>query len=153
MTAGVKKLGEWLTSSLALRLVLVSALWAAIALAAFGWLLTELYRASLIRSFDERIIVYQKTMAGVVAAAPEGSIPDPGTMGDPRFGRYQSGWYWLVIDAKTQATIATSQSLFGEVLTLPPPPANGVVVTDERFSTNTTHCTDEAIAVVPITVA
>jgi signal transduction histidine kinase len=131
MRAGIKKLGEWLTSSLALRLVLASALWAAIALAAFGWLLTELYRASLIRSFDERIIVYEKTLAGIVASAPEGNMPDPGTMGDPRFGRYQSGWYWLVIDAKTQATIATSQSLFGEVLTLPPPPANGVVVTDD----------------------
>ena len=70
MNARLRKLGEWLTSSLALRLVLASALWAAIALAAFGWLLTELYRASLIRSFDERIIVYEKTLAGVVASAP-----------------------------------------------------------------------------------
>lgn len=131
MTQKLKVIGEWLMGSLAIRLVLVSALWAAIALLAFGWLLTELYRASLIRSFDERIIVYQKTMAGVVAAAPEGSIPDPGTMGDPRFGRYQSGWYWMIVDAKSQAVVSTSMSLFGEVLTLAPPPNNGVAVTDD----------------------
>lgn len=131
MSSRLRALGEWLTGSLAIRLVLVSALWAAIALLVFGLLLTELYRASLIRSFDERIIVYQKTLAGVVASTPEGAVPDPGTMGDPRFGRYQSGWYWSVVDAKSQLTVATSLSLFGEVLTFAPPPNNGVVVTDD----------------------
>lgn len=133
MKTHLRKLSEWLTSSLALRLMLTSALWATIALAAFGWLLTELYRASLIRSFDERIIVYEKTLAGVVASTPDGGVPDPGTMGDPRFGRYQSGWYWVVVDAKSQSTVATSQSLFGEVLALPPPPNNGVVITNDAI--------------------
>lgn len=135
MIKRVRDIGDWLTGSLAMRLVLASVLWAAIALLVFGWLITELYRASLIRSFDERIIVYEKTLAGVVASAPDGIVADAGTMGEPRFGRYQSGWYWMVVDVKSQVTVSSSQSLFGEVLTLPPPPGNGVVVTDDARDT------------------
>ena len=56
-----------LTGSLAIRLILTSLLWSALALAGAGWLLVQLYTSSLIRSFDERIIVFEKTLAGVVA--------------------------------------------------------------------------------------
>ncbi len=120
-----------LTGSLAIRLILTSLLWSALALAGAGWLLVQLYTSSLIRSFDERIIVFEKTLAGVVADAGPTEAPDAGTMGDPRFGRFQSGWYWMVRNPKTREVVAASQSLLGEVLDLPEPPNNGVVATAE----------------------
>lgn len=125
--------------SLALRLFLTSLLWSALALAGAAWLLMQLYTNSLVRSFDERIIVFEKTLAGVVADTPIDSVPDPGTMGDPRFARFQSGWYWLVRNPKTREVVAASQSLLGEVLDLPDPPNNGIVVTDEARDPAGTH--------------
>lgn len=114
--------------SLAVRLMVTSALWSALALAVAGWLLTALYTASLVRSFDERILVFEKTLVGIIAAAPAGTAPDAGTMGDPRFGRFLSGWYWMVRDAGTGDILAASQSLLGEALELPPPPPGGTVM-------------------------
>ncbi|WP_237154985.1 ATP-binding protein [Oryzibacter oryziterrae] len=128
MKMRLSALWTWLTGSLALRLVMASAIWSALALAAAGWLLTELHTDSLIRSFDERIIVYEKTLAGIVAAGEDGAA-DPGTMGDPRFGRVQSGWYWMIVDGKTRETVGASQSLLGETLKLTPPTNNGAVQT------------------------
>ncbi|WP_181704154.1 sensor histidine kinase [Chthonobacter albigriseus] len=113
--------------SLALRLVVSAAIWSAIALAGAGFLLSELYRTSLERSFDARLAVYQKTLAGRVAAAGEGEAPDLENLGEPRFILPLSGWYWLVRDPGTGFVTASSRSLFGELLEVPEPPRDGTV--------------------------
>lgn len=112
--------------SLALRLVVSAALWSAVSLAVAGFLLSELYRESLERSFDARLSVYQKTLAGRVAAARDGETPDLESLGEPRFILPLSGWYWIVRDP-TGTTVASSRSLFGEILEVPEPPPDGAV--------------------------
>lgn len=129
--ASVSRPRGWALGSLAGRLMLTSALWSALALILAGWMLTALYTASLVRSFDERILVYEKTLAGVVATTAEDAAPAPDNMGEPRFGRFQSGWYWMVSDAATGETVAASLSLIGEMLDLPLPPSSGAVVTSD----------------------
>lgn len=115
------------SGSLALRLTVSAALWSAVALAAAGLLLSELYRSSIERSFDARLTVYQKTLAGIVAATPKGEAPDVGGLGEPRFLLPLTGWYYVVRDAASGATVATSRSLYGEVLDVPEPPRDGTV--------------------------
>lgn len=114
--------------SLALRLVVSAALWSAVALAIAGFLLSEIYRESLERSFDARLSVYQKTLAGRVAAAGDGETPDLESLGEPRFLLPLSGWYWIVRDPVSGYTSASSRSLFGEILDVPEPPADGSVL-------------------------
>ncbi|WP_165645107.1 HAMP domain-containing protein, partial [Oharaeibacter diazotrophicus] len=111
--------------SLALRLMLVSAVWSAIALAVAGLVLTELYRTDIVRGFDARLEVYQKTIAGRVAATPAGETPDPGSLGEPRFLLPLTGWYWMIRDAVSGTTVAASRSLYGELLDVPSPPPDG----------------------------
>ncbi len=113
--------------SLAVRLVITAAIWSAIALAIAGVVLTELYRSSLIRSFDARIGVYQKTLVGAVAGTPADQVPEPGSLGEPRFLLPLTGWYWMVLDAASGSVVTASRSLFGEVLDLPVPPEDGTV--------------------------
>lgn len=110
--------------SLALRLVVVSAVWSALALAVAGVVLTELYRTSLVRSFDARLAVYEKAIAGNVAATPDDGAPDPGSLGEPRFLLPLTGWYWMIRDA-SGGTVAASRSLYGELLDVPPPDPEG----------------------------
>jgi signal transduction histidine kinase len=116
--------------SLAVRLVVAAALWSALALAVAGLVLTELYRASIERSFDARLGVYQKAIAGQLAAAPPGVVPAFEGLGEPRFLLPLTGWYWLVRDAKSGVTVSASRSLFGEVLEPPAPPDDGTTLTD-----------------------
>jgi signal transduction histidine kinase len=114
------------TSSLAFRLVVVAMAWSAVALVAAGVLLTELYRSSLERTFDERLEVYQKAIVGLVAAAPADGPPEIGALGEPRFLLPLSGWYWSIRDA-AGVTVAASPSLFGDELETPVAPEDGSV--------------------------
>jgi signal transduction histidine kinase len=114
--------------SLAVRLVMTAMAWSAVALVVAGVLLTELYRTSLERTFDERLEVYQKAIVGLLAAAsPEGEgPPEIGALGEPRFLLPLSGWYWSVRDAEG-GTVAASPSLFGDELETPVAPEDGTV--------------------------
>lgn len=116
--------------SLAIRLVITSLLWSALALAIAGFALTEIYRTSLIRSFDERLTVYEKTLAGLIASS-DGTMPPPGALSEPRFGLPLTGWYWQIMNADTGATLTASQSLYGEILDVPPAPRDGEVVASD----------------------
>jgi signal transduction histidine kinase len=117
------------TASLAVRLVVVATAWSAVALVAAGVLLTELYRSSLERTFDERLEVYQKAIVGLVAAAPADAPLEIGALGEPRFLLPLSGWYWSVRDASGM-TVAASPSLFGDELETPVAPDDGTVASD-----------------------
>ncbi|WP_210215661.1 sensor histidine kinase [Mongoliimonas terrestris] len=114
--------------SLAFRLVVSAVAWSAVSLAVAGLLLTQLYRDSLERAFDARLAVYQKTLAGAVAVAPEGEPPAFDNAGEPRFNLPLSGWYWMVRDARTGQVTAASRSLFGELLDVAEPPPDGSVI-------------------------
>ncbi|HUG63271.1 MAG TPA: HAMP domain-containing sensor histidine kinase [Methylomirabilota bacterium] len=114
------------TRSLAFRLVLSATAWSAVALVAAGVLLTELYRTSLERTFDERLEVYQKTIIGLIATTPEEEPLAIGSLGEPRFLLPLTGWYWSVRDADG-GTVSASPSLFGDELESPAAPRDGSV--------------------------
>ncbi|WP_235981612.1 sensor histidine kinase [Methylobrevis albus] len=118
--------------SLAARMVVAAAIWSAVALVFAGVVLTRLYNASVERSFDARLVVYQKALAGLVAATPEGDPPDVTTLGEPRFLLPLSGWYWVVRDPISREVRAMSRSLFGDVLDLGEPAHDGTVTAEYR---------------------
>ncbi len=105
------------TKSLAFRLFVSAAVWSVIALAIAGLILTELYRRSVERAFDERLDVYVKTIVAAIAESPPGAPAVAGNFGEPRFGIPLSGWYWQVAEAG-KVRLA-SGSLFDAPLPLP----------------------------------
>ena len=103
--------------SLAFRLFVSAAAWSIVALAAAGLILTQLYRQSVERAFDERLDVYVKT---IVAALAEETLQTPrisGNFGEPRFTIPLSGWYWQI--SRNGEIVLASESLFGALLPLP----------------------------------
>jgi signal transduction histidine kinase len=112
--------------SLAFRLVMSAMAWSAVALAVAGVLLTELYRTSLERNFDERLQVYHKAIVGLIASTPQGEPLEIGSLGEPRFLLPLTGWYWIVRDVEG-GTVAASPSLFGDELETPAAPEDGSV--------------------------
>ena len=127
MAAGELRSGPSLAGRLVLAARDIARLEGVLSLAVAGVLLTELYRGSLERSFDARLSVYQKALTGMVAANPDGVPADVDKLGEPRFLLPLTGWYWLIRDAGTDATVAASRSLYGEVLDVDDPPPDGAV--------------------------
>lgn len=111
--------------SLAARLILVAAIWSAIAIVVAGFVLVALYREASERSFDVRLDVYVKAIVGEMAAGTPDAPAEPGNLGEPRFDLPASGWYWVVLDARSDAVLFSSLSLFGDRLDLPDLPADG----------------------------
>lgn len=88
------------TSSLAFRLIASAAVWIAVALFAGGLALSSIFRATLEESFDRRLGALLETLiaaSDIVEAGGEGGqlvLLRP--LGDARFGRTYSGWYWRI---------------------------------------------------------
>ncbi len=99
----------------------LAALWSALSLAVAGFVLITVYRASVERSFDERLGVYLKTLVGALATQADGAgtFRQPDNLGEARFELPLSGWYWVVRRAADGRVVVTSPSLTGEVLRLP----------------------------------
>jgi len=114
--------------SLAARLVIVAALWSAIALALAGIFLVSLYQRSSERSFDAQLEVHIKALIAEMleteAAATTGvattRVTEPTYRGDPRFSLPLSGWYWTVRRADSPGILYASASLVGDPLNTPP---------------------------------
>lgn len=104
--------------SLALRLVLFAGLWIAAALIAGGVALSSLFRDSVERSFDARLVVLLESLVAASEAAPEGAVVLTRPLGEPRFEQAYSGWYWQIDGAGPEPL--RSRSLWDEVL-----PADG----------------------------
>jgi signal transduction histidine kinase len=106
-------------SSLAGRLIVAAILWSVATLLIAGFILTGLYRQTVVSAFDERLSVYLRTLVGVLAAEnPQGELADPGNLGEQRFELLFSGWYWQVRDEDGGAVVLASRSLFGDELDL-----------------------------------
>lgn len=104
--------------SLAGRLVLVAAVWSALALAIAGFILVGLYRAAGERAFDAQLDVYSKSLISQLVSEEGVPLDAPDNLGEPRFDLPLSGWYWTVSDRKTGTLIFASASLVGDPLEL-----------------------------------
>ncbi|MES0879600.1 ATP-binding protein [Roseibium sp. SCP14] len=112
--------------SLASRLVIVAAVWSAIALALAGVFLVGLYERASERAFDAQLEVHIKALiSGMLeTSANEGratqTVTAPTYRGDPRFSLPLSGWYWTVRRADSPQILYSSESLLGDPLNAPP---------------------------------
>lgn len=105
--------------SIAFSLVWLSAAWLVVALVATAFLLTELYSRALDTSLSETLDFHVETLVDqtLVNADPKSAEI---RLGDPRFQRTASGWYWMIRDAQG-ALLNFSDSVIGMVL----PPLSG----------------------------
>jgi signal transduction histidine kinase len=83
-------------NSLALRLFLSAAAWAAVILLITGVVLSTLYRHGVERAFDRRLGVYLRTLVADLATPDEANAKFPQSLGEPLFELPLSGWYWQV---------------------------------------------------------
>lgn len=93
--------------SLAGRLFIFSTLWLVLALVATAFLLSTLYSRSVERSFHDRLNITIESLAQRYTAEPPVDDvtprplrgPDRLRIGDPKFQRPLSGWYWRIYDS------------------------------------------------------
>ncbi len=99
--------------SLALRLVFGAAVWSLAALVAGGFILSQVFRGYVERSFDHHLTVFQETLIGGAFVHTDG-IRLSRALEDPRFTQPYSGWYWQIGDADN--VLLSSRSLWDETL-------------------------------------
>ena len=101
--------------SIALNVFVFSALWLVVALAATAYLLGELYLRALDTSLGETLDFQIESLVNVALdKGPDGA--QGAALGDPRFSRPGSGWYWQIVDVKTGKPVSFSASLVGSSL-------------------------------------
>lgn len=103
-------------NSIAARLV-ASALGLSLAILLIaGLVLSTVYRQTTETAFDGRLHVYLQALVADVATSEETDRSEPGALGEPRFDRPLSGWYWQITrldaDAAAGGNLKTSKSLF-----------------------------------------
>jgi signal transduction histidine kinase len=103
-------------NSLAFRLIVAASLWSALALLVAGFILVSLYRQNAEKAFDDRMAVYLRTLIGDIARDPSDTLTSVGNLGEPRFEALYSGWYWQVRQPNGGAIVASSPSLFSDIL-------------------------------------
>lgn len=108
------------SGSLALRLMLSAGLWIAAALVAGGVVLSSLFRESVERGFDERLIVLLEGLVAASEMTPDGTLTLTRAVGEPRFEQVYSGWYWQ-IDGVGPLPLR-SRSLWDQLLMTEAPP-------------------------------
>lgn len=98
--------------SIALRLVLAAALWIAAALIIGGLLLSNLFREPLERAFEQRLTFMLQSLISVTELRSDGSVVEQRPVGEPRFLRQFSGWYWQIGRAEKRQILARSRSMW-----------------------------------------
>jgi signal transduction histidine kinase len=101
-------------SSLARRLLASSLLWIALLLLAGGAGLSYAFRRSAESAFDVRLEAWLHALVAALPSHVEGAAAAPPSLGDPRFERPLSGWYWQVLAGGEP--LATSRSLWDATL-------------------------------------
>jgi signal transduction histidine kinase len=119
------------TNSLAFRLIAIAAGWSLLGLAVGGLILSSIFRGSVERSFDTRLVSDLESVIAVTDLDCAGAIRTRPLIAE-RYSNPFSGWYWHVstVDAPLGAKpkqAVRSRSLWDQTLALPAPPAPGTV--------------------------
>lgn len=115
--------------SVAVRLVLGAGLWIAAALVAGGLALSSLFRDSVERSFDARLVVLLESLVAASEVSADGGLILTRAIGEPRFEQVYSGWYWQIDGVG--ALPLRSRSLWDQLL-LPPPTGEATATADSE---------------------
>ncbi len=103
-------------NSLAVRLVAAAVLWIGGALLAGGLLMSSLFRGYAERTFDARLDVHLTSLISVTDVGSDGALVLSRKLGEPRFEKPFSGWYWQIRNAA--GPVLRSRSLWDQVLPL-----------------------------------
>ncbi len=103
-------------NSLALRLFLSATVWILLTLFSGGLLLSDLFRESIEKSFEDKLNLFMETLIGSSKVDSTESITVVSSLGDPRFFQPYSGWYWQISEGSK--TLVRSRSMWDQVLTL-----------------------------------
>lgn len=103
-------------NSLALRLFLSASVWILLTLISGGLLLSDIFRESTEKAFDDKLNLFMETLIGSSKIDSTESITVVNPLGDPRFFQPYSGWYWQI--NKGSQTLVRSRSMWDQVLTL-----------------------------------
>jgi signal transduction histidine kinase len=82
--------------SLAFRVVAFSTIWAVVALVVISTVIVALYRQSSERGFQSLLSAHLFNLIGSVGISDDGRLTGAPDLGDLRFSRPGSGWYWAV---------------------------------------------------------
>lgn len=115
--------------SLARRLLLSSLLGLAMLLPLGGFALSWAFRRSAATAFDDRVDAWSQAVVAALNVGPGGSVSVARPLGDPRFDRPLSGWYWEVSTGRER--LSASRSLWDAELEALDSPASG----EPRFAT------------------
>jgi signal transduction histidine kinase len=120
--------------TLSRRLFLLTSLWAVVSIALVAFLLSEAYRQNAQRRFAELVTANLYNLMGSVEPGADGRLSGTPDLGDPRFGSFRSGWYWVVQSVSDPSNRLASASLAGGDV----PEPEGVAF-DERFQRSWTY--------------
>ena len=83
-------------NSLAFRLVAGAAIWSIAALAAGGFMLSSIFSQHVEDNFDASLAVLLDAVIAVVEVDADGALHMGAVIGEPRFEKPFSGWYWQI---------------------------------------------------------
>lgn len=112
--------------SLSFRLAAGAVVWIAVALAVTGFALTEMFRDTIERNFDDILRDDLDEIVSLIEVDPEGRPHLRHHPVDPRFNKRFSGWYWRIL--ADNGWREWSQSLWDQEITLP---KSGISATSE----------------------
>ena len=103
------------SKSITRYLLLNASIWAIVVAFASGIVLSQFFRTSAERAFDEQLDIALKILVGDLASQIEGGLTSSPSvnLGDPRYKLPLSGWYWTVHAAGTSEILVSSESLVG----------------------------------------
>jgi signal transduction histidine kinase len=96
--------------SLRRRLVLAGLLLVVVTTVAAGWALSLSFRQTVERGLDQQLVTLLLALVGTVEPEPDGTLSLSRPLGDPRFDRVFSGFYWVVADR--DSVLLRSRSLW-----------------------------------------
>lgn len=115
-------------NSVAFRLFAAAAVVSLLGLAAGGWLLSGVFRASLERQLDDRLLADMENLIAAAEPSPDGTLQMMNLNTDQRYDTAFSGWYWQVMPQGVPDDALTSRSLWDKKLAMPDAVPEGGVV-------------------------
>lgn len=105
-------------SSLSIRLIGAAMVWLLLLLAVGGFVLALAFRSAVEEEFSHRLDAILRAIVASTEVAPDGSASMARPLGDPRFDRIFSGWYWQI--AGPDGKRLRSRSLWDSVIDVAP---------------------------------
>lgn len=106
--------------SLSLRLFVLTAIWAVIAVSLVAFLVSRTYRASMEETLDDRLTATLYNIMASIGFDAQGQLTGSPDLRDARFQAFNSGYYWSVSRVNGTANGLRSASLAGNSIEVPP---------------------------------